>query len=190
MTENGDRLCDDDGMQRILALAAGDAEGAVAAIGRALADFPGDARLHFLKGSLLVGLKRFIGAHQAMSRAVEIAPDYHIARFQLGFFELTSGEADAAIRTWQPLEVLPGDHWMRLFVVGLTRLIEDRFAESIASLRAGIAANDEVLPLNDDMRLIIAQCESLQGKTPQADADTAGDEVSATSFLLGKSVTR
>lgn len=179
-------LCGDEAMRQALAEVEAGAEEGLAHIEQLLAAFPLDPRLHFLKGSLLVGLKRFVGAHVAMSRAIEIAPDYALARFQLGFFELTSGEAEAAFRTWAPLDALASGTWMRLFVEGLRALAEDRFADCVTALRAGIAANSENLPLNADMELIIAECERLGG-SGGAERDSAGEgtEVSATSFLLG-----
>lgn len=184
MTTNPSSLCDDEKMQRILAEAAVDSGQGIAAIDGALADHPHDPRLHFLKGSLLIGLKRFVEAHDALSRAVEIAPDFALARFQLGFFELTSGEAGAAIETWRPLHELPSGHWMLSFVIGLESLIADRFEACIASLRQGIAANAENLPLNDDMRMIIEKCEELLAANAPERAEPMDGEISATSLLL------
>jgi tetratricopeptide (TPR) repeat protein len=186
MNDPASELCDDGRMQVVLTAAEADAADGFAAVEGLLREYPCDHRLHFLKGSLLIGLKRFIAAHRALSQALEIAPDYHLARFQLGLFELTSGEADTALQTWQPLDALPSAHWMRLFVDGLRHLAEDRFPECIASLRAGIAANDENLPLNADMQLIVAECERLRGAEEDGANDVAdGAEMSATSFLLG-----
>ncbi len=190
MSPGPDDLCDDAQMQDLIGVANADSARGVDAIDAALAAFPGDARLHFLKGSLLIGLQRFIGAHQALSSAVRLSPEFHIARFQLGLFELTSGEADSAVATWKPLKALPGDHWMRRFVDGLEHLASDRFDECIADLSAGIAANQENLPLNVDMQRIVAECEGIVGKRMAVNiADRAG-EVSATSFLLGASAGR
>jgi tetratricopeptide (TPR) repeat protein len=170
-------------MQRLLAQAEGDSLQGISAIDLALVDYPLDPRLHFFKGSLLIGLKRFIEAHDALSKSIEIAPDFALARFQLGFFELTSGEADAATETWQPLRALPAGHWMLHFVTGLEHLIADRFQACIAALQAGIAINTENLPLNRDMELIIEKCrELLAAKVDEPTADEA--EVSATSLLL------
>lgn len=184
MNDPIEALCDDEQMREVLSLAEANSEGAVAAIDELLTACPRDPRLYFLKGSLLVGLKRFIGAHKAMSQALAIAPDYHLARFQLGFFELTSGETEAARQTWQPLDALPAGHWIRLFTDGLRHLADDRFTECIAKLRAGIDANDENLPLNADMQLIIEQCERLTGSE---DSPADAEDISATSFLLGRS---
>lgn len=186
MNQTDDSQCSNETMQQLLALAGSDPQQGVDAAERLLMDHPADARLHFLKGSLLIGLKRFIGAHEAMRRAVELAPDFALARFQLGFFELTSGEAATAIQTWQPLKALPQDHYLYLLVEGLEHLAADRFEACIASLRAGIAANRENAPLNGDMGLIIEKCAELMAGASGNSGDGGGD-VSATSLLLGSS---
>lgn len=187
MSQSRGELCSDEALQNIVAAADDDAQRALANIAEALADFPGDPRLYFLKGSLLIGLGHFIEAHQALARAVAIAPDYAIARFQLGFFELTSGEAEASLVSWAPLKDLPDGHWLRSFVSGLEHLIADRFAACIDALRAGVAANDENAPLNRDMELIITECSALLAsrKAPAKDEEVSPTEVSSASFLLG-----
>ena len=58
---------------------------------------PEDSRLHFLRGSMLIGVGRLIEAHASLRQAVALAPDFAIARFQLGFFQLTSGEATGSL---------------------------------------------------------------------------------------------
>lgn len=143
--------------------------------------FPEDARLHFLRGSLLAAAGRAIEAHAALSRAVALAPDFALARFQLGFFELTSAEPDRALATLLPLDALPEGHYLRLFVAGLRHLIRDEFPATIAALGAGIAANAENPPLNRDMQLLIDRCREVE----QGSAAPAS-EVSATSMLLGQ----
>ena len=92
-------LCDDETMQQLIE-AMQTEQNQVERVDALLAKFPEDARLHFLRGSMLVGLGRLIEAHHALSRAVALAPDFEIARFQLGFFQLTSGEAENALETW------------------------------------------------------------------------------------------
>lgn len=174
-----------DDLQAIVALAEVDSERGITAIDLALRTNPDDPRLHFLRGSLLIGLGRFIEAHKALSLALAIAPDYEIARFQLGLFELTSGEANAAIDTWKPLKELPEGHWLLSFVFGLEHLVADRFADCIDALRAGIAANDENLPLNGDMQLVVTQCEALIVAAKTVTDDARSECVSSTSFLLG-----
>lgn len=185
MSETSSGNCSDAQIGEILQVSAADTVAGLAAIDVALNDFPEDARLHFLKGSMLIGEKRFIAAHSALSRAVAIAPDFYLARFQLGFFELTSGEAETAKSTFQPLHALPDGSYLKLFVEGLEHLIGDRFDQCIASLRAGIELNQENEPLNNDMRLIIDRCTEMLGGRSSAMGGETDEAVSATSLLLG-----
>lgn len=144
--------------------------------------YPEDPRLHFMLGSVLAGKGRAIEAHQSMSRAVELAPGFLVARYQLGFFELTSGEPERALSTWGPLLAAPRDNYLRVFVEGMTHLIRDEFAEAIARFQAGIALNNENPPMNNDIQLLIAECRKLQERS----GATADEDVSATALLLGR----
>lgn len=178
-------LMDDAELQTLMAaIAAGEGDD-IALADRALAGFPDDPRLHFLRGSLLAGIGRPIEALSSLRRAVAIAPDFAIARFQLGFFQLTSGEASDALSTWGPLALLPEEHYLRIFVGGLTYLIRDEFHRAIEQLARGIGANDENAPLNRDMQLIIDRVGEIGREPAAADSDRA----SATSFLLGQFAT-
>lgn len=158
------------------------------AIERYLSVYPEDPRLHFMLGSVLAEQGDAASAHGALERAVELAPEFHIARYQLGFFELTSGQADEALSTWGPLLRLPEDHYLRKFVEGLTYLIRDEFEPALAKMREGMALNRENGPLNNDIRLLMSQVETLQrggsgGSSPEFDDDS---DQSATSVLLGQ----
>ncbi|MBO9714810.1 hypothetical protein [Sphingomonas sp.] len=176
-------LCSDEEIQQLIAAMQSDRPDELAFADQLIEAYPEDPRLHFLRGSLLAGSGRPIEAHASLSRAVALAPDFAIARFQLGFFELTSGEAARALKTWEPLDTLPEGHYLGHFVAGLRHLIRDEFAQAITSLREGIAVNQENLPLNRDMQLIIDECAPLAGGE-SSDATRAEAERSATSFLL------
>ena len=170
--------CSDEDIRQLLAAMQAGASDELAFAERLIEAHPDDARLHFLRGSMLAGASRPIEAHASLSRAVELAPDFTLARFQLGFFELTSGEAARALKTWEPLDALPQDHYLAHFVAGLRHLIHDRFSNAVAELRQGIALNEENAPLNGDMQLIIDQCADL--------TDSPVEEASATSVLLNQ----
>jgi len=142
--------------------------------------YPDDGRLHFLRGSILIGEIRLIEAHESLSRAVALEPDFAIARFQLGFFQLTSGEADAALETWGRLDRLPDAHYLRKFVDGFRCLIRDDFAGAIQALGEGITLNQENPPLSRDMHLIIEKCRELLAQS----GDEDDEAVSATALML------
>jgi tetratricopeptide (TPR) repeat protein len=181
-------LCSDQEMQELMAGMQSDDGRELELVDRLIGSYPEDARLHFLRGSILAGIGRAIEALPALRRSVELAPDFAIARFQLGFLHLTSGEAAAALESWGPLALLDEGHYLRSFVAGLTFLIRDEFAPALEHLKAGIALNQENLPLNHDMQMIVRQIEELIASAPAGeDAAAAGradEAASATSFLL------
>lgn len=178
-------LCGDAELQDVMAMIHGDDRDGMIRLDRLLARFDGDPRLHFLRGSMLASIGRPIEALAALKRAVELAPDFAIARFQLGFFQLTSGEAVDALTTWGPIALLPEGHYLRFFVGGLTHLIRDEFPETVARLREGMAVNDENPALNHDMQLIIDKVAEVQSQPATTD-QPEGAVASATSFLLGQ----
>ena len=180
-------LCPEGELQELMAAMQSDDRDELARADRLIAAYDEDPRLHFLRGSLLAGIGRPIEALSSLRRAVELAPDFAIARFQLGFFQLTSGEAADALSTWGPIALLPEGHYLRFFVGGLTHLIRDEFDDTIARLEEGIAVNSENPALNGDMQLIIDQVRALQKINQTAEmtsANPAGGTASATSFLL------
>ncbi len=174
-----DKACPSDMLSATVATLGHDGKKDIEKVEELIDDYPRDARLHFLRGSLLAGLTRYAEARQAMEAAVELAPDYALARFQLGFLELTSGEAAAAVLTWAPLRSLRPDDPLRRFAGGLEHLIRDEFPTALSMLREGIELNTEIAPLNADMALIIRRVEELLAEKP-----AGSDDVSATHLLL------
>lgn len=174
-------LAPDEDLRDAVAALEADAE---TTLDRLVAMYPEDPRLHFMKGSILAGSGRSIEAHRALARAVELAPDYGLARYQLGFFELTSGEPQKALGTWGPLLAEPEGSYLRKFVEGMTHLIRDEFAAAIALFEEGTMLNTDNEPMNNDIRLLIAQCRKLQRTS--ATRQSEDSELSATSLMLGQ----
>ena len=172
------QLCDEDTLNSLISSMTADPEGQLKRVEMLLEEFPDDARLHFLYGSTLIGGGRLIEGHRSLSRAVEIAPDYPIARFQLGLFQLTSGEAESALGTFGRLDLLPDSHYLRKFVDGLRCLIRDDFPGTIDHLRQGISLNTENEPLNRDMQMVINQCLPLIGQTADGASESSMSEAS------------
>ncbi len=175
-------LAPDDELGEALAAIEADAEDAEKLLDRLAAKYPDDPRLHFMKGSILAGSGRSIEAYRSLARAVELAPDYALARYQLGFFELTSGEPQKALGTWGPLLAEPEGSYLRKFVEGMTHLIRDEFARAVALFEEGIVLNMDNEPMNNDIRLLIAECRTLQRS--QAARQNEDSELSATSLML------
>lgn len=135
-----------------------------------------------MKGSVLAGTGRSIEAHRSLARAVELAPDYAIARYQLGFFELTSGEPQKALATWGPLLAESDGSYLRKFVEGMAHLIRDEFTPAITLFERGIELNIDNQPMNNDIRLLIAECRKLQRSFAARGGENS--ELSATSLML------
>ena len=181
MAQDRSPLCPADAMSALLAAAGADPVRGLKRLDDLLEQYPDDARLHFFQGSLLAGQSDFGAARSAMRRAVDLAPDFAVARFQLGFLLLTSGEPHAAQEAWGPLHGLPPGNFIRIFVDGLCHLIRDEFREAIRCLEDGISKNTENLPMNRDMQLIVDEIRSRRLD------DGAASGQSAVDFLLQQS---
>jgi tetratricopeptide (TPR) repeat protein len=155
MNQETPNLCSDDQMTELLAKVQADDLAGLAAIDMLLAAYASDPRLHFLKGSVLAGVQRYEEGRLAMHKAIEIAPGFELARFQLGFLEFTSGMANEAFKTWTPFDALPETAPFRLFAMGLVYLAQDDFTECDRLLRMGIELNQEHPLINGDMQLIL-----------------------------------
>jgi tetratricopeptide (TPR) repeat protein len=182
-------LCPDEPLNAVLNQLKTDDMGGLATLARLVGDYPLDPRLHFLKGSILAGLQRYDEGRLAMAKAVEMAPDFSLARFQLGFLDLTSGRAADAIGVWQPLQALPEDDPLRLFSTGLTYMAADQFDEATQLLKEGMALNTANPLINTDMQLIIDEMGVRASQPPTAPNQIAEKEeepapASATHQLL------
>lgn len=177
MSQGQKTLCPEDRLLALVGVLGEDEARGTRELEALLSDYPGDPRLHFLKGSLLAGNQEYAAARDVMRRAVDLAPDYPIARFQLGFLLLTCGEAHASQEAWGPLHGLPPDNYIRILVDGLTHLIHDRFGDAIETLEKGMARNEENPALNGNIQLII---DDLRRKM----AENGGSEATSPVHLL------
>jgi tetratricopeptide (TPR) repeat protein len=150
--------------------AAGDSEGAIRLLRAAAAEDPTSGLVQFLLAAELAQAGAIGEAEAAYASAVLLAPQFHIARFQLGLLQFTSGRAAIALLTWQPLLALGDDEPLPHFVRAFAALAGDHFAQALASFAAGIAHNSENEPLNADMRKVMAGIEDLL-RTKSAEAE-------------------
>lgn len=186
MTET---LCPDEPLTELLAMAGDDELAALARTETLLRDHPDDPRLHFFKGSLLAAQAKPADGRIAMKRAVELAPGYDIARFQLGLLELSSGDAEAADATLQPLTDAPEESALGLFALGLRHLARDNFDQAEALLKRGIEINVEHPLVSRDMGLMLAGIAEARdgaaaGTHRPETAEQTQEDVSAAHLLL------
>ncbi len=174
----------DDLLNPVLGLVERDGDAALAGLDDLIRLYPDDARLPFLQGSVLAGLERYAEARTAMQKAVDIEPGFAIARFQLAFLVLTSGDAAGARAIWTPLLDLPAEHPLKLFVDGLEAMLTDRFGDAISLIEAGIERNRDLPPLNRNMAILIQEMRDRLGVPQDEDAN---DVESGAHFLLKQS---
>lgn len=151
----------------------GDGAAARQLLEQAVQEHPGDPRLYLLLGAERVHGKDVDGAEAAYIAALQLAPDFAIARFQLGLLQLTSGRPAAAFSTWAPLEALGERDPLRLFKQGLEHMARDQFDEARRLLEEGIAENRENPPLNRDMQMVLERIAAVQGQPPAGQAEEA-----------------
>lgn len=158
-------LCPDADLQHLLGTLQGSDDAGMTELDRLLGHHPDDPRLHFLRGSVLAGLQRYDEGREAMRHAVTLAPGYELARFQLGFLEMTSGLVAEARATWAAFATAPVDAPFRLLSEGLLCLAADDFGNADQLIRRGMARNVEHPLINNDMQLLLDEVAS---KIPEA----------------------
>jgi tetratricopeptide (TPR) repeat protein len=168
---NDSHVTPDDLLQPVLEQIQRNDDQALDALDRLVDRFDLDPRLHFLRGSVLCAIERYSEARLAMEKAVGLAPEFDLARFQLGFLELTSGDVTAAQSTWLPLMNLPADEPLKLFVLGLNKMVIDEFDAAITLLEEGISRNTVLPPLNGNMSLLVEEMKAKR-TTPVSDGES------------------
>ena len=121
---------------------------------------PSNAELHYLMGAQLAQLGHYERAATEIIQALELQPDLHTARLQLGLLYLTLGQPERSLASWEPLGSLALDSWPRLFKQGLEALIHDDFERCVLLLEAGMSANTVNAPLNGDMERLAAKARA------------------------------
>lgn len=152
---------------------------------RASASNPGSGLPQFLLGSEYAALGDMAQAEAAFANAARLAPDFPLARYQLGLLQFSSGRAALGLLTWQPLLELPDTHPLPHFVNGFAALAQDQFDEALAHYEQGLQRNTENPALSGDIEKVIAGIRSLQAsQRDDVPADPSADEASASHVLL------
>ncbi|MXN79999.1 hypothetical protein GR157_35465 [Burkholderia sp. 4701] len=155
-------LCDDDTMREIARLMGGPDDETLVQLDAALAHWPDDHRLWFLRGSIHAGQQRRDEARIDFARTVALAPDFDIARFMLGMNDLLDGQMQHAVAVWATLDERLSKHdalW--LFKTGLLALCEDRFDAALEWLKRGLAVNERYPAIDGYIKEIVAHLETL-----------------------------
>ena len=179
--------CPEDRLAPALAAMSDNDERAVGLFSELAESYPSDARLPFLRGSMLASLQRYDEACEALFGSVRIAPGFLIARFQLGLLLLTCGRPVEALEIWGPLQLLPADHYLRVFAQGLQSMARDEFDVAVSTLGRGITLNQEIPPLNRDMQMVIDEMTKLG---PSGGAGAGDAPISSAQLLLQQALVK
>lgn len=132
-----------------------DAQHALLYLKHAMQQQPGDGELLYLLAAEHAQLGMYERAAEEMTAALNLKPDMHTARLQLGLLHLTAGRGDAALSVLRPLVGLGSESCFSHFATGLEHLVMDQFPACRAALERGISLNQENQALNADMQKII-----------------------------------
>jgi len=169
--------------QGMAASRSGDSRRAIALYEQAITGGQPDARAHFLLASELASVGEMARAESAFANAVLLAPDWHIARYQLGLLQFSSARGAAALVTWEPLFALDESDCLVHFVRGFASLAQDDFAKATAHFRAGLALPIENAALAGDIEKVLARITQVTSTTLTA-ASPAPGEAGAESHVL------
>jgi tetratricopeptide (TPR) repeat protein len=177
--------------QAIAASMANDSQTALSLFTQASEADPAWGAPLFMIGSEHASLGQMDLAEAAFAHAVLLAPDFAMARYQLGLLQFGSGRAASALVTWQALSQLPGDNPLPHFVRGFAELVQDRFEAAVQCFREGMALNHDNAPLNGDVQQVVDEVERVlearltnQHVEHSADSRDAGEHERASHVLL------
>jgi tetratricopeptide (TPR) repeat protein len=123
---------------------------------------------HFLIGSEHASAGRMDEAETAFANAVLLAPEFALARYQLGLLHFSSQRAALALVTWQPLFDLPATDPFGHFVRGFAALAQDAFAEALQHLQRGLACDAGNPAVAEDIRKVVVAVEALAARSEPA----------------------
>ncbi|WP_427915268.1 hypothetical protein ACPWT1_10280 [Ramlibacter sp. MMS24-I3-19] len=100
---------------------------------------------HLLMGAEHACRGDLVLAEDAYAVALRLAPELHLARYQLGLLQFGARRTAAALATWQPLFALCASQPLGHFARGFAALVEDDHEVALRHFRRGLAlSRDDV----------------------------------------------
>lgn len=121
---------------------------------------PGNAFGHYLLAAEHMQLGMVDRAEEGFRKVVQLAPDFPIARFQLGQLYLVKGDGTSATSMLAPLAALPAGTALSNYAKGLIAAAADDAVAAIEGLRTGLACEQDIPALAADMQRLLANLES------------------------------
>jgi predicted Zn-dependent protease len=128
-------------------------------------------------------------AEDGFRKTVELAPDFPMARFQLGQIHLTKNDAAAAKAVLAPLADLPAGQALSGYAKGLIAAANEDIGEAIRQLQSGLACEQDIPALAADMQRVLDNLLALAGGVDQTPAPLGTPAGAAPMYLsnYGKS---
>lgn len=121
-------------------------------------------------------------AEAAFASAVLLAPEFLLARYQLGLLQFSSGRPAVGLLTWEPLLTAPASEPLGHYVRGFASLAQDDLPTALLHLREGLALPDGNPAVSADIRRVIASVEAL---STTGEASKKAAPAQASHVLLG-----
>jgi Flp pilus assembly protein TadD len=164
---------------------AGEATQAIECFEHASAARPTASLPQSLLGAEFAAQGEIAKAEAAFANATRLAPEFPMARFQLGLLQFSSGRAALALLTWQPLLQLPATAPLPHFVQGFAALASDQFQAAQQHFKEGLPLNTSNPPLSKDIAMIIERIRAIApGDTPSQDDLREHDNAVASAHVL------
>ncbi len=136
----------------------------IRALKELLGQEPDNAGAHFLLAADYAEIAMLDRAVDHYGRCLELDPELDIARLQFALLLTALDKIDDAKATLEPFVDGEPRSYYTDFAKGLHALFDEKLDEARASFQAGIEANDENVPLNEDFRKIVAQIDETTGE--------------------------
>lgn len=140
---------------------------------------------HFLIGSEHAAAGDMAAAEEAFANAVLLAPEFVLARYQLGLLQFSGGRVAMALVTWEPLHALPDDQSLGQFVRGFAALAQGQRQEALERFQAGQACPDANIAVAADIVLVMNALQRLGNPQEPPVPDTDSGHVLLASYARG-----
>lgn len=150
---------------------------------KAIQSYPADPRLFLMLGAEQAQSGNTDAAEASFICALNRAPAFSIARFQLGLLQFSNQRVATAFATWEMLGALAENDPLRLFTAAIENYATGEYAKALPLFEAGIANNTANAPLNIDMERFIKKIrQHLDTPLAETAAEVTSD-VSAHFFM-------
>ncbi len=102
-------------------------------------------------------------AEEGFVKTVALAPDFPMARFQLGQLYLVKGDAELARNLLAPLAQLPAGQALSFYAKGLIAAANENVNEAIVQLQAGLDCEQDIPALAQDMQRVLSNLHAMTG---------------------------